>query len=127
MKIILLMLLGSAAIADECFIVEGKGALQKRASGEGHQAQAIRCGNLAQIQRRQLGAFQPVRRKVTGQHALGSINRHYQIQAVGTRLLPRKTELRPSHHQPEQGNGAAEQHELQLLAPGRYARGQDRS
>ncbi len=92
-------------------IIHGQRALQKRAARKGHQAEAVGLRLLHQIQRGKFCARQPIGSDVFGQHALGGVDGHDDVQPALFDFLPIKTPLRPgqchdhtNHGQHHQGH-----------------------
>ena len=76
-------------------VINRQRALQKRAPGKRHQAEPVGLRLLHQIQRGQFRARQAVRRDVLGEHGLGCVNCHHDVQTALGNLLPVKAPLQP--------------------------------
>ena len=107
-------------------VIDGEGTLQKGAACECHQAQPVGFCLLHQVERGQLRACQPIGRDVLGQHALGSINGHDNIQPALFDFFPIKAPLWPCQGQQQRDHCQNQTGQPDFLAAGGDANGQGR-
>ena len=89
--------------------VERQRALEKSRAGERHQGQTVAARFRHQVTHRQLGARQPVRLHVGGEHAARGVERDDQVDPLAPHLLPAKTPHRSREREHEERRGRHEE------------------